>query len=209
MMSKYTIDIYTLLKDENFKLFNFDYDFYTDDETIKNNFEQKFIDTFMFNEIGFETVLRFKHFLKTKLNNIMPYYSQLYITELKSKDIEFLLNKDLTETFTREVEGTVNNNSSSNASNTNNFKESSLENGNATLELSHGRLTSISETKDSGTVDNNSSSNNNERETTTLVSRGNIGITSSAELLQKWREVLINIDNMIIEECKELFMMIY
>lgn len=208
-MSKYTIDIYTLLKDEKFKLFNFNYDFYTDDENIKNNFEQKFIDTFMFNEIGFETVTRFKHFLKTRLNNIMPYYSQLYITELKSKDIEFLLNKDLTETFTREVEGTVNNNSTSNASNTNNFKESSLENGNATLELSKGQLTSISESKDSGQVDNNSTSNNNERETTTLVSRGNIGITSSAELLEKWREVLINIDTMIIEDCKDLFMMIY
>ena len=208
-MSKYTIDIYTLLKDESFKLFNFNYDFYTDDENVKNSFEQKFIDTFMFNELGFETVARFKHFLKTRLNNIMPYYSQLYITELKSKDIEFLLNKDLTETFTREVEGTVNNNSTSNASNTNNFKESSLENGNATLDLNEGQLTSISETKDSGQVDNNSTSNNNERETTTLVSRGNIGITSSAELLEKWREVLINIDTMIIEDCKDLFMMIY
>ena len=68
-------------------------------------------------------------------------------------------------------------------------------------------------------MDNNSSadidtSNSNvstesEKESTTLVSRGNIGTTSSAELLQKWREVLINIDEMIIEDCRELFMLIY
>ena len=46
-------------------------------------------------------------------------------------------------------------------------------------------------------------------EKTDLQSQGNIGITSSAELLQKWREVLINIDEIIIEECRDLFMRIY
>ena len=46
-------------------------------------------------------------------------------------------------------------------------------------------------------------------EKTDLLSQGNIGITSSAELLQKWREVLINIDEIIIEDCRDLFMKIY
>lgn len=207
-MTNYTIDIYSLLKDKDFKLFNFDYIFYSDDEQIKLNFEKKFINTFMFHEIGFETVARFKHYLKTRLNNIMPYYKQLYETELRSKDIDFMLNKDLKETFTREVEGIVNNNSSSNTTSTNDFKESSLDNGNATLNTEHD-LTSISNSKDSGVIDSSSKTNNNEIETTTLLSQGNIGVTSSAELLEKWRKVLINIDNMILEECKDLFMMIY
>ena len=104
-MARYTIDVYTLLKDNNFKVFNFDYDFYTDDPNIKQAFETKFIDRYMFNEIGFETVSRFKHYLKERLNSIAPYYKQLYETELKSKDIQFLLNKDLKETFIRELEG--------------------------------------------------------------------------------------------------------
>ena len=48
-----------------------------------------------------------------------------------------------------------------------------------------------------------------ERESHTIIGKGNIGTTSSAELLSKWREVLINIDRLIIDECKDLFMLIY
>ena len=232
-MAKYTIDLYTLLKDDNFKIFNFDYDFYTDDINIKQTFESKFIDRYMFNEIGFETVARFKHYLKERLNSIAPYYKQLYYTELESKNIKFLLNKDLTETFIKDVSSntetssntSLNNRSSSSTTgsqnNINNFKESSLDNGNADLGLSQGNLTSVNETSDNTTSNNTTSSNDNsdmnntgntsnkEKETTTLISQGNIGVTSSAELLKQWREVLINIDNMIIEECSDLFMTIY
>ena len=53
------------------------------------------------------------------------------------------------------------------------------------------------------------STSNTGREETTLVSKGNIGVTSSAELLQKWREVLINIDELIFEDMQDLFMMVY
>ena len=50
---------------------------------------------------------------------------------------------------------------------------------------------------------------NTQSETITLKSQGNIGVTSSAELLEKWREVLINLDEIIIEDCRDLFMQIY
>ena len=50
---------------------------------------------------------------------------------------------------------------------------------------------------------------NTQTETITFKSQGNIGVTSSAELLQKWREVLINIDEMIINDCRDLFMQVY
>lgn len=280
-MARYTIDVYTLLKDNNFKVFNFDYDFYTDDPNIKQAFETKFIDRYMFNEIGFETVSRFKHYLKERLNSIAPYYKQLYETELKSKDIEFLLNKDLKETFIREIEleknatndttmSTTNDTTSSSTENSNNsltsntiennditgnetksdnlvsdFKESNLDNGNADLSLNQGYLTNVNNKHDVTTSTSNNTlnenkensitssmqdektsnlstklkstginntinnENENQTETTTLISRGNIGVTSSAELLKQWREVLINIDNLIIEECRDLFMSIY
>ena len=212
-MAKYTVDIYTLLKDSNFKIFNFDYDFYTDDINIKQSFESKFIDRYMFNEIGFETVTRFKHFLKERLNSIAPYYKQLYKTELESKNIKFLLNKDLTETFERVIENDGNNSTDmlSNDNGTQKIKESYLENGNADLGLNEGNLTGVSETSQNNTSNGSTSTNyeNNQNEKTKLISQGNIGVTSSAELLKQWREVLINIDNMIIEECSDLFMTIY
>ena len=210
-MSSYTLELRHL--HETYKVFNFDYDFYTDSDVIKSNFEKKFIDEYYFNEIGMETVARFQHRLKTRLNKIMPYYEQLYQTELRSNEIDFMLNKDLVETFERSIDsGTSSlNDVTVNDKNINDNLESNIENGNASIELETGSITNVS--KSTLTNENKTSSNTdintNMKETTNLISRGNIGVTSSAELLEKWRKVLINIDEMIINECSDLFMMIY
>lgn len=210
-MSKYTIELRHI--HQTHKVFNFDYDFYTDSDIIKSKFEQKFIDEYYFHEIGQETVPRFQHRLRNKLNKIMPYYKQLYETELAAKDINFLLNKDLTETFERVVTGessSINDLIVTDQGETNN-KESNIENGNASLELENGSLTNVSKTSLSNNTNSNNTARDNtsQNEITTLKSQGNIGITSSAELLEKWRSVLINIDQMIINECDDLFMQIY
>ena len=136
-----------------------------------------------------------------------------YQTELRSKDIDFMLNKDLEEVYERVLEGsntsmndvTVDNNSTSNV------LESNIDNGNASLELEKGSLTNVGK---STLNDNTKSSNSvndttNQTERTKLSSKGNIGITSSAELLEKWRKVIINIDDLIINECSDLFMQVY
>ena len=210
-MAKYTIDVYTLLKDSKFNLFDFDYDFY--DNSCKANFENKFKDYYRFYEIGCETVERFQHNLKTKLNTIMPYYKQLYETQLEAKKINFLLNKDLRETFIRDIEGidVSNNNSTSTSNSDSKNRESYLDNGNADLSLSEGNLTGVSDNVSQGTnsLVSDTKATNNMKEKTELISQGNIGITSSAELLQKWRETIINIDMMILDECSDLFMRIY
>ena len=210
-MSKYTLELRRI--HQTHKIFDFDYDFYTNDETIKYNFEDKFINEYYFNEIGFETVGRFKQRLKTKLNKIMPYYSQLYQTELRSKDIDFMLNKDLEEVYERVLEGsnTSMNDVTVDNSSTSNVLESNIDNGNASLELEKGSLTNVGKS----TINDNTKSSNsindttNQTEKTKLTSKGNIGITSSAELLEKWRKVIINIDDLIINECSDLFMQVY
>ena len=210
-MSSYTLELRHI--HQTFKVFNFDYDFYTDSDIIKSKFEQKFIDEYFFHEIGQETVARFQHRLRTRLNKIMPYYKQLYDTEIAAKDINFLLNKDLTETFERVVTGessSINDLTVSDQGETNN-KESNIENGNASLELENGSLTNVSKTSLNNNTNSNNTSrdNTNQNEITTLKSQGNIGITSSAELLDKWRSVIINIDQMIIDACDDLFMQVY
>lgn len=212
-MAKYTIELGTISESKNLCVFDFPYYFY--EPNLKGEFEQKFIDYYYIHEIGFETIGRFKQRLKAKLNTIMPYYRQLYETELASKNINFLLNKDLKETFLKEVNNTndmIGDSQNNVTGNDNtNYKESNINNGNATLSLDS--LTSINENENN--FNNNTTSNStvsnkgNEREETTLISQGNIGITSSAELLQKWRDVLINIDQMIIEECRDLFMGVF
>ena len=227
-MANYTIELRKIHESPNTHVFNFNYDFYIDNQDIKNKFQEKFIDHYYFDEIGFETVGRFQHRLRTRLNEIMPYYKQLYKTELESQNINFLLNKDLRETTTRNLNkednatntntSSSNNESTTTANENNLFKESTLNNGNASLNL-EGSLTSTNSNNSSltnnatnhsnGESSLKSSATGNEAESITFLSQGNIGITSSAELLEKWRSVLINIDQMIIDECKDLFMKIY
>ena len=204
-MATYTIDLYSILKDKNFELFDFEYDFYNEEH--KKDFEEKFINRYMFDEIGFETVSRFKHYLKEKLNRIAPYYNQLYQTELRclEGDIDFMLNKDLHETINVKDKNTSK--SKTNAKSKTMNKESYLDNGNASLDLTEGNLTGVNSSDGNGITESDMSGEN--EQLTELISKGNIGVTSSAELLKQWRQVLINIDEMIIEECRDLFMMIY
>lgn len=252
-MANYTMTVNDCLNNPLTPMFNFDYPFYTDDEEAKAKFEEKFIMYYLNNEIGFETFARFENALKSRLIIKMPYYKQLYETELASKDINFLLNKDLTETTTRELTGIENGtgnkrltneqsqNAASNMTSTGEFtssnqstgdsKTSQMNDGVASASLDANYLTGVSH-DESSTTDNQQSktSSNNKQEstitgnqseeetnrrentqseTTSLVSQGNIGITSSAQLLKEWRDVLINIDEMIIKDCRDLFMQIY
>ena len=208
-MSKNTIEINQLVNDLDFNLFDFEYNLY--DNELKSVFEKKFIDHFYFYEIGLTPIARFKKALQIKLNDIYPYFKQLYQTELRCNDIDFMLNKDLKEQYTRELTG----NSSVNQSSTSTTNDTSLNINNDTPQNKIDDLdqfmTSASKNTDNSTMNSNgtNSAENNSIETYSLVSQGNIGVTSSAELLEKWRNVLINIDQLIFEECNDLFMLIY
>ena len=216
-MAKYTIELRALNNPPFFKLFDFKYDFY--EESKKEQFEQKFIDYFYMREIERATAEEFKHELRTKLNLIAPYYKQLYETELKSKNIEFLLNKDLKETFIREVESDTESLSNFNNESNGKTKVETLSTINDTPQNRVDDLDKCisSASKDKNTSDTSSSDNgssisqnsNTAKEETTLISKGNIGTTSSAQLLRDWRDVLINIDMMILEECEELFFKLF
>ena len=217
-MSSYTIELRQI---ENCicYLFPKNFPFYTDSEELRQNFIQKFYDEYMFREIGFETVERFKRSLLGKLNKIMPYYTQLYHTELESKNINFLLNKDLTETFEREVSGIseVNSNSTTNTNGTSSANSNDImyDTPNTRIDDMTKYPTQGSQGENSATSTSNATSSNNQTgentqtEKTSLISKGNIGITSSAQLLKEWREVIINIDEMILNDLEDLFMLLF
>ena len=109
-MASYSMELWEMVENPLTPLFNFNYDFYCDDLEVKKKFEEKFINHYWLYEIGCETPARWNQMLKSRLNLIMPYYRQLYQTELASQNIDFLLNKDLTESTTRELTGVENDN---------------------------------------------------------------------------------------------------
>ena len=106
-----------------------------------------------------------------------------------------------------------------------NMSGSNLADGVAQASLNDGYLTSVSKATDSGsqnltgtdsntselTTNQSSSGTNNQvlSESTTITSIGDIGIQTPAYAITEWRKVLININQMIIDECNDLFMKIY
>lgn len=277
-MANYTMTIEEMINHPLINsIFPEDYPFYVDDEKAKKEFEEKFIMHYYYREIGFGSPFVFKQRLESLIKLRVPYWQQLYETELRCKDIEFMLNKDLKETFIREVESeneinglndsslssqtsntatsqqsststssgtqTATSENTASGTTTNTHKESSLNDGVAQVSLSEGYLTGTSqdngtssqtssgnqsttlsdETELSNTSTGNSNSTENSKssgtskqeevgktvEKTELISQGNIGITSSAQLLKEWREVLINMDEIVIRECNQLFMKLY
>lgn len=221
-MAKSTIEL-RFLKGYMFK---FDYDYYmkglVNDEIYeqkKKEFESKFLNHYMFDEICVDTPDMFFYLLKDYLDNSFKTYNELYKTELEveRQNINFLLNKDLTETNTSTVESTFDNTSSSTDKNNSETEgvaqeefldtpRTELQNKKYTtsinLNRNHATGTSngTSEGKNTGKAKNTASN--------TLISRGNIGITSSAELLQKWRDVIQDLDKQLIDGAYDLFMQV-
>lgn len=84
----------------------FDFDFPIFDESYRNVLENKILKHFYTREIGVETVGLWKLRLDTKMNEIMPYYNQLYNSAL----LEFnpLYDVDLTTDHQKVDNGTHN-----------------------------------------------------------------------------------------------------
>ena len=214
MSSKYTLQLYYIYKDDSYNLFDQPYNLYNNE--LKPYFQEKFFQHFMFYEIGFDNINIFKQHLISTLNDIYPKYKQLYETEIRCQNIDFMLNKDLKESYIRKLNGESEGNSqaTSTSDNTSNSNDLSIANDTPQNKIDDldKYMTSASKTNSNSTNNSTSNANNtiknksNNTEEYELISQGNIGVTSSAELLEKWRNVLINIDLMIFKELENLFL---
>ena len=232
MMANFTMEVREMMNQPLISgVFTFDYEFYSDNVQDKETFEKLFVSHFYFREIGFETPERFKVKLQSKLNLIMPYYRQLALTEWdKVRSIEQMMeSKNLTETteHIQSIQGnseTQSNQSSSsnatqNATSTNESKASNLADGVSQSSLDDGYLTAAgkteqtdnTQTESSGTGSQTLTGNNEQQltEKTTFTSNGDIGIQTPAYAIAEWRKIIININQMIINECEDLFLKIY
>ena len=226
-MSNYTIELRFLNNPPMTTLFDFSYDYYmkglVSDEVYeqkKKDFENKFLEFYYFDEIGYKTPDRFKQRLKNYLDMGLKKWQERYNTELEvqKQNINFLLNKDLTEE--RITEGNATGNSSTTSSSITN-SNTTANNKNTVNDTPDTRFTSTenfatsitndeskTNSSNTGTGETTNTSNQNSNVNERFTSKGNIGVTSSAELLEKWREVIIDIDNEIIEGAEKFFMQI-
>lgn len=233
-MSRYTIELRYLIEG-NYDLGLKNYPIF--DESYREQLNNKIIQHYYFREIGFETEALFKNRLNQKMNEIMPYYNQMY--ESSKLKIDPLSTIDLEEVFSRKSKTTGEGTSSTSGTgnNTNNF--------NSTDTTDYGKISKFSDIAQaqttpneilndkyltSATVDDGQDKNTNtgtntsqtesttsgtstdERnldEDTTLTRKGNNGTASESELLNMYRETFLNIDMMVIEDLSDLFLGIW
>jgi hypothetical protein len=95
-------DVNTVIQNAIPKIFNFSWPIF--DESYRNVLETKILKHYYTREIGLETYGLWKLKLDTKLNEIMPYYNQLYKSALL--DFNPLYDVDITRNHTGKKTGT-------------------------------------------------------------------------------------------------------
>lgn len=219
-------------KGQPFKLWDFDYPSYYQGDA-KTAFEQKVIDHFLFQQIGSETVARFKHNFKTRIREIMPYYLQMYKSvEIMDAIDDPFGNVNTTETFEQTTGGTSRGSSTSeeSANKTDNrtgtehdfHKMSNTPHGSLDTEIEDGLNHFVTEAAaDDKSQSENvtstgkvNSSDSNETTTTgnvsyTLTRVGNQGVNTYAHDMIEFRQSFINVDMMIIDDLRDLFLLVY
>lgn len=213
------------------KVFNFDFPIF--DENYRQVLCRKILKHYYTREIAHETVGRWKLALNAKLNEIMPYYNQLYKSEL----LEFNPFYDVDLTRSREGSGTSNktsNNTETNSGTSKNVSSGSGTSNTDTLnrfsdtpqnsmdtqgiadsvplttvtKVNEDNMTTNESTdtltrNDSKTGNGTENINNTDKYIETV--KGKQGTENYSSLLKKFRETFLNIDMMIIEDCSDCF----
>lgn len=91
-MAKYTIELGRLLE-SHFDIGLKDYPIF--DENYRQTLNKKIISHYYFREIGMETAELFKRYLNMTMREIMPYYNQLYKSELLEFNPFYNVNKTI------------------------------------------------------------------------------------------------------------------
>lgn len=238
-------DIKTIIAKSREKIFNFEYPIF--DESYRSVLETKILKHYYTREIGEETVGLWKLRLDTRMNEIMPFYNQLYKSEL----LEFnpMYDVDYTIEHKGKKDETKNDDekllSDTTRNDTFNSKQNTSSNVTATTDKTgydlysdtpqgslvninnETYLTNATKTSNNGTnisdetgemIGENTGSGitklDNKKTNSTVINnlneylesvKGKRGGESFSEMLVKYRETFVNIDVLVINELKDLF----
>ena len=216
-MSKYTFelrrlfDFYTRETVEGwFKDYNLS-DYLTEDEIdvitdrgtwSKDKLAKKIVDHYLMREIGFETPYLFQHYVKVAMNEIME--EKLPLIYSASIEYDPLVNVDYSETFTRAINNTLNDSSSSNGIT---FDSQTPQGQIDKAQVLQGKYAS---SVNAGESTSQNSSAGNTQEASTKAVKGNSGVSATAQkMIEQYRKNIIAIDKDIINELNDLFMGLY
>ncbi len=183
------------------KVFSFEFPIF--DEAYRNVLCTKILKHYYTREIGEETYGLWKLRLDTRLNEIMPYYNELY----KSVVLDFnpLYDTDLTTTHTGSSDGENNTSNSDQNKTVNKYSETP-----------QGGLDNVENGKylTSATINefqNNANANTKYSDTNQYITHvtGKGGGKSYPEMIREFRESVINVDMLIIDDLSDLFITLW
>ena len=225
-------DVKNIIANSRTKIFDFDYPIF--DEAYRSVLETKIIKHYYTREIGQESVGLWKLRFDTKMNEIMPYYNQLYKSEL----LEFnpLYNFNITRDHNVKANGnrTTGNNSSSTTNTSGQLTargSESTDSSDLYSDTPQGGLNGVVDSKYltnarkiENTTSNSNTQNSSSNGSTNTTESGNdiynntedylehvsgYQGANASELVLKYRETFLNIDMMIIEDLEELFFQLW
>lgn len=250
-MSKYTVELRVLLEDsyynEKIQSALSKYPMYEAVNLQKygliptrDELNNKILNHYKSYEIGQETPALFVEYLESTMNEIMPYYYQLYKSVDMINEIDDIFgNVDITESFEQETSGNVTDTSNNTATSTATSQATTTTNDNTagrnvTDDTPQNRLniSSIDNVTSASQInwnesDSNSSATNSGQDTTssetngnntsessgttkhTLSRKGNQGVNTYAHDVLEFRELFKNIEMQIINDLRDLFMLVY
>ena len=154
------------------------------DEKHRGELEKKIIEHYYFRQIGFETVGRFIFMLNVRLREIMPRYNKIYLTtQYKYNPIE---------NYNMEEQGTDN-------------RKANGETLGKYSETPQGAVNNLIEGKYLTNATHGTDKTEGE-EKHYFTRHGNIGVTTTQQMIEQERKITIDLDLMIIDDLKDLFL---
>lgn len=207
----------------------------------RDQLNKKILNYYKYREIGFETFGRFLDELETAMEEIMPYYNERFFSADQDYNIIFNVDyqrtttrkqetaseneantsdKTLAKTKTVTTDDAENNGKSVRATEPQdllNIPANGVDSVNYANEAnwSKGTTSAIGETEadtDSSTAGTaKGSASAKEEEETKETTKGNFGVVSAQDLIEKYRNIIINIEQEIINDPRisNLFMLVY
>lgn len=186
------------------------------DESYREQLNAKIIRHYEYYEIGHETVELFRHNLRARMFEIMPYYNKLYESErfnfdpLNNYDLRTVTdNVTNRRTNTKATEsGTSLSETTSNARTVNSETPQNLLSPNGDYATAAADSATSGKTTSESSGETSGETNDDDKSHGSVDVSGVSGVSRSG-LLMDYRASLLNIDLMVISELESLFMQVW
>lgn len=180
------------------------------DETYRPILNGKILDEYWNREIGSETIDIFMLTIRRKMDQIMPYYNKLYLSEQIEYDA--LATMDIRSQGSSTMNGTETSDTEANTVSETDGKARVVQSQTpqTMLKPNADYATAATDTNSESDVSGTSTSHNTGETTNSSTSDNRVtgyqGIAS--DLIMKYRASLINIDTMILSDVEDCFMLV-